>query len=227
MIYCPRCATEADDGQYYCRKCGANLTLINKAVKLGDAIGRSGAGGALPKIKAVFDNMKLDHVSEEVGQNLDQMNREIEQSLKKVHTATIGAWANREPRTPEERKAQLLGQGIPGLLTGVAMMTAFYYLAGAIVLRIPPEAAARIPFEVEPVVRLIWLLGLLPALSGLGKVIAALVIRPSAAAPQQALPAEPQAPELSAAEPPSVVEGTTRNFDTSAQRVARDAGLRQ
>jgi hypothetical protein len=35
----------------------------------------------------------------------------------------------------------------------------------------------QIPFEIAPVVRIIWLLGLLPATAGLGHIIAGLLIR--------------------------------------------------
>ena len=37
-------------------------------------------------------------------------------------------------------------------------------LCGALVLKIPPETLARLPFEVEPLVKVAWLVGLLPTL---------------------------------------------------------------
>ena len=42
---------------------------------------------------------------------------------------------------------------------------------------------ARIPFEIDPVVHVIWLLGLIPMLSGLGHILAGLSIRPDPVRP--------------------------------------------
>ena len=38
---------------------------------------------------------------------------------------------------------------------------------------------AKIPFEIDPVVRVLWLIGLIPMLAGLGHVLAGLTIRPA------------------------------------------------
>jgi hypothetical protein len=46
-------------------------------------------------------------------------------------------------------------------------MIFLYYFSVALVLKIPPEALTKIPFELEPVVRILWLAGLMPTLSGL------------------------------------------------------------
>ena len=48
--------------------------------------------------------------------------------------------------------------------------------AGALVLKIPPETLAKIPFELEPVLHVAWLVGLIPTLAGLGRIIAGTLI---------------------------------------------------
>jgi hypothetical protein len=53
-----------------------------------------------------------------------------------------------------------------------------YFLSTVLVLKLPPDVIARIPFELEPVVRIIWLLGLLPTTAGVGHILAGLLIRP-------------------------------------------------
>jgi hypothetical protein len=225
MLYCPKCGAEALDGQHYCRQCGANLTLVSKAVTLGDAINRTGSG-PLPKIKSLIGNLKLDRVSEEVGRGLDQMNQEIEQSMKSVHAGVFWApWTKREPKTPDERRAELFAQGVPALLSGVGLMIVLYYFASVLVLRIPPEIAARVPFEIEPLARMAWLLGLVPALSGLGRIIAALAIRPTSTVP---LPLEPPVErELGEPDTPlSVTEATTRTLETPAGHRPPDARVK-
>ena len=40
-----------------------------------------------------------------------------------------------------------------------------------------PEAIAKIPFELNPIIHVVWLVGLIPTLSGLGRIIAGLSIR--------------------------------------------------
>jgi len=47
-----------------------------------------------------------------------------------------------------------------------------------LVLKLPPDFIARVPFEIEPVVRILWLVGFMPMLSGLGHILAGLMIRP-------------------------------------------------
>jgi hypothetical protein len=49
------------------------------------------------------------------------------------------------------------------------------------VLKLPPDVIAQIPFEIDPVVHVLWLIGLIPMLSGVGHIIAGLTIRPEAA----------------------------------------------
>ena len=64
------------------------------------------------------------------------------------------------------------------LFWGTGLTIFLYFLSHALVLRLPPDVVARIPFELKPVIHVIWLLGLVPALSGLGRIIAGLTIRP-------------------------------------------------
>jgi hypothetical protein len=60
-----------------------------------------------------------------------------------------------------------------------------YYLSAALVLKLPPHIIDQIPFDVDPVVKIIWLLGLLPVTTGVGHIIAGLLIRPQREQPQQ------------------------------------------
>ena len=46
-----------------------------------------------------------------------------------------------------------------------------------------PDVIARIPFEINPVMHVIWLIGLIPMLSGFGHILAGLSIRPEPARP--------------------------------------------
>src|ERR1044071_3791523 len=177
-MYCPQCGTESQSTQY-CRVCGANLKVIGKAVALSEAVARSDRG-PLPKIKEMIREFKVEHVSDEVSGALDKMNQEIarispESELRKHRRALI-EFPKR--KTPAEKREDHISRGVVSLFSGVGLTVFLYCLSAALVLKLPPNVIDQIPFVIDPVVKIIWLLGLLPAMSGLGHVIAGLLIRP-------------------------------------------------
>ena len=233
MIYCPKCGADAGNGQNYCRKCGVNLALVSKAVNLGEVIAR-GDSGLLPKIRNFMGNTKLDEVSEQVGRHLEKIN----ETLKSANRGTVRAVretsislpdlgceqkAAKKASSASDRRAKLLAEGFPSLFIGIAMMILLYVFGDTLVLRIPPERAARIPFDVAEAAKVAWLIGLIPALGGLGKLVAAGFIRGSSELPQNAglapaqlaSPAEAVPFEMQDA-PPSITEHTTARLGDQA-----------
>lgn len=92
----------------------------------------------------------------------------------------------RRKKTAAERREQHLTKGVVSLFSGAGLSTFLYFLSTALVLKLPPHVIDQVPFEIDPVVKVIWLLGLLPATAGLGHIIAGLLIRRDAdAQPQQ------------------------------------------
>ena len=177
-MYCPQCGTEAQATQY-CRTCGANLKVIGKAVALSEAVARSDRG-PLPKIKEMIANFKVDHVSDEVSGALDRMNQEIAlispETQRREHRK---AWIEFPKRkTPAEKRQDHISKGVVSFFSGIGLTVFLYYLSTVLVLKLPPHIIDQIPFVVEPVVRIIWLLGLLPVTTGIGHIIAGLLIRP-------------------------------------------------
>ena len=81
-------------------------------------------------------------------------------------------------KTPAEKRADHISKGVVSLFSGVGLSVFLYFLSAALVLKLPPEILAQIPVEIEPVVKMIWLFGLLPVTSGVGHIIAGLLIRP-------------------------------------------------
>jgi hypothetical protein len=81
-------------------------------------------------------------------------------------------------KTAAERREKHLTTGIVSMFSGIGLMIFLYFLAGALVLKLPPHIIGQIPFEIESVVRIIWLFGLVPTLSGVGHILAGLMIRP-------------------------------------------------
>ncbi len=176
-MYCPQCGTESSSDLQYCRLCGANLKVIGKAVSLSEAIARSDRG-PLPKIKEMMKSLKIEQVTEDISRALDQMNKEIVHSSEDATPQQPWPFAGKGKKTAEQRREKHLVSGTISLFSGIGLAIFLYYLAGVLVLKLPPDFVARVPFEIEPVVRIIWLLGVLPALSGVGHIIAGLLIRP-------------------------------------------------
>ena len=82
-------------------------------------------------------------------------------------------------------------------------------------LKLPPHVVTQVPFEIDSVVRIIWLFGLVPMLSGVGHILAGLMIRPrphleleQPVAPPRDL-TEGASTTTSVAPPASVTERTT------------------
>lgn len=211
-MYCPQCGTESSSGLQFCRSCGANLKVIGKAVALSEAIARSDRG-PLPRLKEMIKNLKVEQVTEEVSRALDRMNQEIVSTPPAIRPHKPSWPFVKEKKTAAERREGHIVKGTVSLFSGIALMIFLYYFSAALVLKLPPEAVAKIPFELEPVVRIFWLAGLMPTLSGIGHIIAGLLIRSGPARiidetlkPQPSLNGRPSSPDV----PASVTEHTTR-----------------
>jgi hypothetical protein len=186
--------------------------VIGKAVTLSEAIARSDRG-PLPKIKEMMKNLKVEQVSEDISRALDQMNKEIARSSDDP-TPHKPWWleSRDKKKTAEHRREKHLVTGTISLFSGIGLAIFLYFLTGALVLKLPPDFIARVPFEIQPVVRIFWLLGLMPALSGVGHIIAGILIRPDP--PRPIAPAEPaidlrETEPSGRAAPASVTDRTT------------------
>jgi hypothetical protein len=202
-MYCPQCGTESQSTQY-CRVCGANLKVIGKAVTLSEAIARSDRG-PLPKIKEMVKGLKAEHITEEVSRALDRMDHELGQITSDAkHHKDKTLRFHRRKKTAAERREQNITKGIVSFCSGIGLSVFLYFLSTVLVLKLPPDVLAKIPFEIGPVVKVIWLFGLLPTTAGIGHILAGLLIRPE----------QPQTPQLKeVVSPPrelgSVTERTT------------------
>jgi len=235
-MFCPQCGTESTSGQQYCRSCGANLKVIGKAVTLSEAIARSDRG-PLPKIKEMMKNLKMEQVSDDISNALDKMNQEIvrtsgslapakmtfEQSVEKHFGKT--QQRGKKGKTAAQRRESHIVHGLISLFSGAGSMIFLYYLSSVLVLKLPERILAEAPFEIDPVVKIIWLVGLIPALTGLGRILAGLTIRPDPP-PVVEFPHESASPhrlespdtnELAARyEPGSVTDRTTNILNRQA-----------
>ena len=182
-MYCPQCGTESQSTQY-CRVCGANLKVIGKAVTLSESIARSDRG-PLPKIKEMVKGLKAEHITDEVSRALDRMDHELGE-ITSDSKRRDNPWKFRKKKTAAERREQQITKGVVSLCSGIGLSVFLYFLSAVLVLKLPPDVIAKIPFEIGPVVKVIWLLGLLPTTAGVGHILAGLLIRPE----------QPQTPQL-------------------------------
>lgn len=222
-MYCPKCGTESSSEQRFCRSCGANLKVIGKAVALSEAIACSDRG-PFPKLKEMIESAKIKKTTDDVSSALDQMSHDISHSPAAEHKQPW--WVNfKDERTPERRREDHLVKGTISLFSGIGLMIFLYYLSAALILKIPPETLAKLPFEVEPVLKIIWLVGLIPALSGVGRISAGLMIKPT---PRRSFENKEPQPAINGTvdsqrsigdsftleeQPVSVVENTTEMLD--------------
>ncbi|HET9713280.1 MAG TPA: zinc ribbon domain-containing protein [Pyrinomonadaceae bacterium] len=117
-------------------------------------------------------------------------------------------------KTRAEKREDHISKGVVSLFSGVGLGVFLYFLSAALVLKLPPEIVAQVPFEIEPVMKMIWLFGLLPATSGVGHIIAGLLIRPRPE-PEQ-LEQASERPTLNVA-PVSITDHTTNLLTNSTK----------
>ena len=178
-MFCPQCGTESSSGLQYCRQCGANLKVIGKAVTLSEAIARSDRG-PLPKLKEMMKKLNMEEVSEEVSTALDQMHQEMVKDSGTLIGVKMAKKKEKRQPSAQERREKHITQGLISLFSGIGLMIFLYFLSGSLVLRIPEDIRAQMPFDIDSAVRIIWLVGLMPALTGVGRILAGLAIRPDA-----------------------------------------------
>jgi len=187
-MFCPQCGLESQAELKYCRSCGANLKVISKAVILSEAISRS--DGVPAKIKDLVQNLKVERVTDEVSRAMEKMKSEIthtsgdhrEWMLRKEREEIRRRLRRRrKEKTPAERRERLLTKGFIKLFSGSGLAIFLFFLSHSIVLKLDPNVINQVPFDIASVVRVIWLIGLVPALSGLGHILAGFTVKPGSA----------------------------------------------
>lgn len=165
-MFCPQCGSESAEGQHYCRACGTNLKVIGKVVSFSDAISKS--DGVPAKVKE-----KVGQVADEVSRAMEKMNQEMARSSAQQRRKV--RW--RKEKTAEERRERHLTKGTIKFFSGGGLSLFLYFLFHAVELKLPADVIAKVPFAIDPVVRILWTIGLIPMLSGLGHILAALSIK--------------------------------------------------
>jgi hypothetical protein len=186
----------------------------------------------MPKIREMMKSLKVDQVTEEVSRALEHMNKEIANiSPEAKEVAQKKDWHNNPwikipKKTPAERRERHLTKGVVSVFSGAGLTLFLYYLSAALVLKLPPHVVEQIPFEIDPVVRMIWLFGAIPMLSGFGHIVSGLLIRPQRyelplaeeAKPEQIEFPRPSAAKVTTSIPGSITENTTELLEEKSYR---------
>jgi len=178
---------------------------------------------------------KISHVTDEVSRAMEKVNVEMARASSEHQRQR-----RRKEKTAEERRERHLTKGAIKFFTGGGLAIFLYFLTSSLVLKLPADVVAKIPFAIDPVVHIFWLIGLIPMLSGIGHIIAGLSIktRPGKeiesahAAPLRidvpALQNTRSDPELTIISPrdtpASVTERTTNILDRDQQLRTREIG---
>ena len=241
-MFCPQCGTQSSDELKFCRTCGSNLKVISKAVTLSEAIARSDSVPA--KVKDLVKNLKIEKVTDEVARAMDKMNLEIATTAGD-HRDWMRARSRdeirreirqrRKEKTAEQRSERLVTRGLITMFSGIGLGVFLYIVGHSVTLNLSPDQISKIPFDVPSLVRVVWLIGLIPALTGFGRVMAGVSIRrdrpsqivtadeqplrigePSEATPVSASDLAPpranEAPLFAACRPPDSVTDRTTNI---------------
>ena len=189
-MFCPQCGTESAADLKFCRTCGANLRVISKAVTLSEAIARSDSVPS--KIKDLVKNIKIEKVTDEVTRAMEKMKLEISHTVEdhqEWHLDHIKpVRSQRKEKTPEQRREKHLTQGFVTMFGGIGFALFLYFLAPALIGKFPQPVIGGRPFDIDSLLPIAWILGLMPTFTGLGHIVAGLAIRARSSTPQEEIP---------------------------------------
>ena len=260
-MFCPKCGGESLETQRFCKACGTNLQLINNALSGGDS--PQGPFGidveALAKNARDFaQSWKTSWSGAHLKAGVNDLPgpRSGETREGRRITREIKKQAREEARRQNLPKPKdymsyswqhNLRNGLVSLFWGAGLGVVLYYLSqnaidSGLIRHIEEQSRGHVE-GLEPVVRMIWLIALLPVLKGLAHIIYAAFFGESMAtltarftppplleepqpflrqdtAPVVEREAVPRSYEPSIEAPPSVTEHTTHIFEED-QRGAR------
>lgn len=255
-MYCPRCSNQAVEGQRYCRNCGMNLGIILDSMEgkprapldfetlkrdlrdLGASL-RSG-------FQEAQDSMKRTH---RLGQTAPPPPAQADyaKELQKEIVADAVTRAVRRTKAGDSR-VRSMQKATVSILGGGASMAAWYYLLQAFtqpqvvenlertILQANPHSPDLNLVAYMPVVRLLWVLALIPIAKGVGHLLNGIFFAPKPdpeprilyvpqqPPPQAAVPAAPA--YASAVNTPSTNEFDSQGVPIAPQSVTEDSTLR-
>ncbi len=264
-MYCPKCGGESLETQRFCKACGTNLQLINDALRTGD----SPPGPFGIDVEALAKNARdfaqswktsLSGAHLKVGVSEIHGSRSADARERYRASREIRRQAREEARRqnvpkPKEYMSYSwqhnLRNGLVSLFWGAGLGVVLFYLGQTAIddgfIGHLEEMSHGHVQGIEPLVRMIWLIALLPVLKGLAHIIYAAFFAESMAtlttrftppplgleeprpfirqdtAPVAEREPVPRSYEASVEPPPSVTEHTTHIFDEAQPQMKRES----
>jgi len=256
-MYCPKCGGESVETQRFCKACGTNLQLINDALSGGEGLHAPFKidVDALARNAKEFARSWKANVGVAVGgRNTSAEARERYRASREVRRQAREEARRQNVPKPKEYMSYSwqhnLRNGLVSLLWGSGLGVVLFYLGqtaidDGFIGRLEEMSHGHIQ-GIEPLVRILWLIALLPVLKGLAHIIYAAFFAESMAtlttrftppplaleepkpylrqdtAPVVEQEPGPQTYDPSFEPPPSVTEHTTHIFDESQPKVKRE-----
>src|SRR5262245_49205653 len=180
-MYCPKCGGESLEGQRFCKACGTNLQLINDVLRPGesgqgpfgidvDSLARNAREFAESWKKGWSGNAAGIKVGGRLPRELDarELRKQARDELRRLNL----------PRPKEYMSYSWqhnLRNGLLSLFWGAGFGTVLYYLGqtaidAGVIQHLEEQSHGRVQ-GLEPLVRIIWLIALIPVLKGLSQII--------------------------------------------------------
>jgi hypothetical protein len=230
-MFCPKCSTESNDSQKFCKACGTNLQLVSDALGKGaDSLGQlrvdveslnrkaaEFAKGLKPEWENFWKTNGPGHMPGPIKIRSHESRHEARQQ-EPPHKRLPRNWLSYSWQ-------HSLKNGLTSLLAGAGTAGVLFYFGRAAIdsgTISDLEVLARVR-GLGQIASLLWLLGAVPALKGLGQIFYAAFFAPSIfklaerLMPPTAAPVEVSSPDYSAIgeAPSSVTEHTTQFFGES------------
>lgn len=232
-MYCPKCGSESQENQRFCKACGVNLQIVNEALGSGE--------DTLGKLRIDVDTIMKDVVDFTKGIK-PAWNKMTEQNRSHRDTHPIENKDEKHDREFTMPKDYLsyswqhnLRNGLLSLFGGAGLGIVLYLLSDTAIaeglIRSAEEIARRPLTGLEQVLRLIWIVALIPVLKGIAQIIYAAFFAESIKtlteriAPRPLIAPEPVRTSFTGMnEPPSsVTENTTQFFGEEAGGKMRES----
>ena len=256
-MFCPKCGSQSVEGQRFCKTCGTNIQLINDAIRSGDSA-HAPFGVNVDELarnaREFAESWKKSwHNPKVIGVNIDRAGVEAIRDARRERRHAREEERRRNLPRPREYMSYSwqhnLKTGLVSLFWGGGLGVFLYYLGRTLIdsgviqqLEDNPQVHVH---GLEPLVRMIWLIALLPVLKGLARITYAAFFAESMATLTERFTPPPALPEPSAAirqntapvaqqptstsyepsvePPPSVTEHTTHIFEEDRPALNRES----
>lgn len=215
-MFCPKCGSQTVEGQRFCKACGTNVQLINDALRSGDS-SQAPFGidvEALKKNAMDFaQSWKTGWSGVAGGKDWHQGAHESVREMREIKRKAKEEARRQNLPKPREYMSyswqHSLRSGLVSLFWGGGLGIVLYYLGRTVIdsglIRQLEESSQGHVQGLEPLVRILWLIALLPVLKGLARIIYAAFFGESMAT----LTARFTPPPLLEEAPPSIRQDTS------------------